>query len=138
MLSEGSADGRGGGELVQITGGPAVRKGARGLIMLHTLSSTAVVLDIIRWCFVVLTALAASGHLAYDAICCFLTFPLPQLTFPYPSNLFREPWRYDRALAGVPEKKFFTGARARSRRLCLRDGFIRFYLFTAPNNRSTA
>ena len=36
----------------------------------------------IRWCFVVLMALAASGHLAYDAICSVsLLFSYPKLTF---------------------------------------------------------
>ena len=46
--------------------------------MLHLFLSFSVVSDVIRWLFIMLTEVAASGHVACDALCfIFLLFPLP-------------------------------------------------------------
>jgi hypothetical protein len=82
--------------------GPEVRKGAKAPTMLHIVSSFPVALDIIRRCFDVLTALAASGHLAYDALCCV------SLLFPYPTHSVSRGGRIV-TLLGCPKKKKSPG-----------------------------
>jgi len=82
--------------------------------MLHMFLLFSVVSDVIRWWFVVLTEVAASGHLACDALFCIsLLVPLP-----VPPLLWGP-------------KIFLIGARTRSRRpyyLCMcggpREGFL--------------
>jgi len=114
-----------------------VRKGARGQTMLHTfVFPGSVIYTVTRCCFVVLTALAASGHLAYDGICSVsLLFSYPNLPLRTLATHCVSRGGMTVPLLGCP-KNFFTGVRARSWWPCLRDGFIISYLFTAPNNRS--
>jgi hypothetical protein len=46
-----------------------VRKGPGGRILLHMFLYFSIISDVIRWWLVLLMALAASGHLAYHALC---------------------------------------------------------------------
>ena len=66
---------------------PGDRRSGRGLggpKMLHTFFSFSIESDIIRQSFVILTVLAASGHLAYVAVCFRSpTFAVPQPTVSY-------------------------------------------------------